>query len=209
MLPTLLEEFDRVLLLGGNVARAFGFPPAVQLQWLPTRLIRALPDSGVEFAVLPHPSGVNHFYNDPLAASRASLFLHELAHGRPFDQATADPGGCWLFAPAGTRRGGQLDYGRVRVDGCVRLAHRLAFERVAGATAMQVLHRCDTPPCVRPDHLLAGTARDNTHDAIRKRGRRFNARSEACAGCGCHVDARTRGCATCRARHSRRRVRAA
>lgn len=33
---------------------------------------------------------------------------------------------------------------------------------------MLVCHRCDNPPCVRPDHLFLGTARDNTHDAMRK-----------------------------------------
>jgi hypothetical protein len=31
-----------------------------------------------------------------------------------------------------------------------------------------VLHRCDNPPCVRPDHLRLGTAKDNTQDMLRK-----------------------------------------
>lgn len=31
-----------------------------------------------------------------------------------------------------------------------------------------VLHRCDNPPCVRPEHLFLGTAKDNTQDMIRK-----------------------------------------
>jgi hypothetical protein len=31
-----------------------------------------------------------------------------------------------------------------------------------------VLHHCDNPPCVRPDHLFLGTAKDNSDDKIRK-----------------------------------------
>ena len=33
---------------------------------------------------------------------------------------------------------------------------------------MFVLHHCDNPPCVRPDHLFLGTAADNTADMMSK-----------------------------------------
>ncbi len=33
---------------------------------------------------------------------------------------------------------------------------------------IDVLHSCDNPPCVRPDHLFAGTQQDNALDASRK-----------------------------------------
>src|SRR5260370_14664089 len=32
----------------------------------------------------------------------------------------------------------------------------------------QVLHRCDNPPCVRPDHLQIGTQDENIEDRDRK-----------------------------------------
>jgi hypothetical protein len=35
---------------------------------------------------------------------------------------------------------------------------------------MLVLHTCDNPPCVNPDHLYLGTWKDNMQDRI-KRGR--------------------------------------
>ena len=31
-----------------------------------------------------------------------------------------------------------------------------------------VLHTCDNPKCVRPDHLFLGNALHNTHDMIKK-----------------------------------------
>jgi hypothetical protein len=36
---------------------------------------------------------------------------------------------------------------------------------------MDVLHKCDNPPCTRPDHLFLGTDLENQRDAISK-GRR-------------------------------------
>lgn len=54
-----------------------------------------------------------------------------------------------------------------------RVAHRISFEITAGAPppiGMVVRHVCDNPPCVRPDHLLIGTQRDNVRDMV-ERGR--------------------------------------
>ena len=62
----------RVVLLGSDVARAFGFPGEPFLfgaHW------------GGSFAFCPHPSGVNRWWNDPENFERARLFWHTLARG--------------------------------------------------------------------------------------------------------------------------------
>ncbi len=77
--------------------------------------------------------------------------------------------GCWLWTGARRERG----YGRVRWEGRIRSAHHIALYLRTGVMATDrdlVLHRCDEPSCVNPDHLYIGTQRDNMRDRF-ARGR--------------------------------------
>jgi hypothetical protein len=51
-----------------------------------------------------------------------------------------------------------------------KLAHRVVYEQLVGSIpqGMFVLHKCDTPPCINPEHLFLGTAQDNTTDMLNK-----------------------------------------
>lgn len=47
-------------------------------------------------------------------------------------------------------------------------AHRLAFKQANGYLPKVVMHSCDTPTCVNPEHLVGGTQSDNIKDCSRK-----------------------------------------
>lgn len=75
--------------------------------------------------------------------------------------------GCWLWLLATNANG----YGVVHFRGASRLAHRVSMLLFRGEVpdGMAVLHQCDTPSCVNPDHLRFGTMQDNQSDMARKR----------------------------------------
>jgi hypothetical protein len=78
--------------------------------------------------------------------------------------------GCWLWTDAPDEDG----YGRLWVDGQTLKAHRVSWEVHFGPipAGAQVLHRCDTPPCINPQHLFLGSHAENMADREAKgRGR--------------------------------------
>lgn len=103
-------------------------------------------------------------------AERAKAAIENLL-GR-FMSYVQEGDGCWLWTGDKFRDG----YGKFKgpaPDHKTYQAHRFSFEHFIGPIpdGLLVCHRCDTPPCVRPDHLFTGTHYDNVQDAIAK-GRR-------------------------------------
>lgn len=88
---------------------------------------------------------------------------------------------CWLWTA------GLLDFGygrfRSRVHSWDEGAHRVSWALTYGPVpdGLDVLHKCDNPPCVNPEHLFLGTQRDNNLDRDAKgRTQRYNALKTHC-----------------------------
>lgn len=94
--------------------------------------------------------------------------VHLIKRNSPFeDRFIPEPNsGCWLWL-GGTQSQG---YGVLGPKNAKVLASRFAYEKYRGPVPakLHVLHKCDTPSCVNPDHLFVGTRRDNMQDASRK-----------------------------------------
>lgn len=88
---------------------------------------------------------------------------------RFWSKAQADDSGCWLWTASKNNMG----YGQfgVKTGDGMRKSHRVAWELSRGPVpdGQCVLHRCDRPACVNPDHLFLGTKRENTLDMFAKK----------------------------------------
>ncbi|GMV18405.1 MAG: hypothetical protein AMXMBFR56_66290 [Polyangiaceae bacterium] len=93
-------------------------------------------------------------------------FWSHVDKGGPSISAALGP--CWLWTSTRTVKG----YGLIRLNVPRKMerAHRVAWELEHGAIGdgVCVLHRCDTPSCVRVSHLFLGTRGDNILDMVTK-----------------------------------------
>jgi hypothetical protein len=102
----------------------------------------------------------------------------KLTRANPFDERFfcyfIEVGGCWNWRGYLNNNG----YGTISIDGVEEYAHRASWMFFFGKIpeGMCVLHHCDNPSCVRPDHLFLGTMSDNSKDMWRK------GRHPICAG---------------------------
>ena len=85
-----------------------------------------------------------------------------------FERMTDRSGECWLW------KGKEFTWGhgraRIEIRGQRITVYRAAYEYFIGPipAGLGVLHHCDEPLCIRPDHLFLGTNADNYHDSQRK-----------------------------------------
>lgn len=84
---------------------------------------------------------------------------------------TIKTGYCWLWTGCVTKFGhGQI---QTRKNGIKKLeaTHRVSFELAYGEIpdGLFVLHKCDIPNCINPEHLFLGTKADNSKDMVSKK----------------------------------------
>lgn len=81
-------------------------------------------------------------------------------------QCVVSEAGCWEWTGGRDSDG----YGRQKLRGKTRGAHVISYSLFVGVPidGLCVLHRCDNPPCINPDHLFLGTHGDNSADRVAK-----------------------------------------
>ena len=99
----------------------------------------------------------------------ARPFRHETFWDRVEKHVNIDENGCHLFTGCLNHDG----YGRIGKDGKNVYVHREVFRKHNPEIEMTgvIMHSCDTPNCVNPEHLKHGTVADNIADMVAK-GRR-------------------------------------
>lgn len=87
-------------------------------------------------------------------------------------------GKCWIWGGAKDKDG----YGRFPIGNATRIAHRAAYLFRNGTIpeGFLIMHKCDNPSCVNPDHLACGTPKDNSQDMVSKRRSLFTVHPEKC-----------------------------
>jgi len=87
---------------------------------------------------------------------------------RFWDKVLIGGRGCWLWSTYIDEGG----YGRFWLGNSMKTAHTLSYTFWNGNYdhSLDVLHTCDNPSCVNPEHLYLGTHKQNMID-MAKRGR--------------------------------------
>ncbi len=74
--------------------------------------------------------------------------------------------GCWLWTAYCMKKNG---YGFFKTPYKNQLAHRASYRLFNGQLdTRDVMHKCDVPNCVNPEHLVLGSRLENMQDAKRK-----------------------------------------
>jgi hypothetical protein len=96
------------------------------------------------------------------SAKRTPLAARLLRNTMPVTEC-----GCWIWLGCLNRQG----YGSIGDENYKpQLVHRMSWQVFRGPIPdeLHVLHACDVPSCINPDHLFLGTNLDNVADKVKK-----------------------------------------
>lgn len=71
---------------------------------------------------------------------------------------------CWIWKGSKDKRG----YGRISIHNKPHLAHRVSYILFKSFPDFEILHSCDNPSCVNPEHLTDATHYQNMKEAVER-----------------------------------------
>jgi hypothetical protein len=85
---------------------------------------------------------------------------------KPYEFKITDSG-CWECT---SHRKDKCGYIKITFDGISNRLHRYLYETLFGEIpkGYVVMHKCDNPSCINPEHLTIGTHSDNMKDMVIK-----------------------------------------
>ena len=118
-------------------------------------------------------------YGDPLAAKQQQN--HGMSLMDRLLARCSKSTGCWEWNGSSDAKG----YGRINIGNKPMLVHRTSWEVFRGPipNGMYVLHRCDNPRCIRPEHLFLGDQQMNMDDKAAKKRHRYGVSRGSDHGC--------------------------
>jgi hypothetical protein len=96
-----------------------------------------------------------------------SIYSRKPLIDRLKNKMVVDENGCHIFTGTKDRCGyGGLSVGKHRLG-----THKIMYLLVKGdydQKNLELMHTCDNPACMNPDHLVPGTHKENIHDCLSK-----------------------------------------
>jgi hypothetical protein len=116
---------------------------------------------------------------DPLTVKQSQN--HGLSLAERLMARCTKNGGCWDWNGSADAKG----YGRLNIGNKPVLAHRASWEAFRGQipNGSYVLHKCDNPRCIRPEHLFLGDQQMNMEDKMKKKRHRYGVSKGTDHGC--------------------------
>lgn len=121
-----------------------------------------------------------HVYDESIALSK---------YANPISiRYTVLANGCWECVSHPKDKDG---YCKVQRNRKTLKVHRYVYEKEKGTIpdGYVVMHTCDNPTCINPDHLVTGTHNDNQQDKVRKNRQATGAKNGAAILTAAQVEA--------------------
>lgn len=124
-----------------------------------------MPEELLEYSVERRPGQTGKHTRN--LQERIQDFWSYVNKNGPIPKHCPELGPCWQWTAGVMKSGG---YGQFNINHKMWRTHRLSHILKHGpiADGMNVLHKCDNPRCVRPDHLFLGSYKDNMDDMTKK-----------------------------------------